>query len=59
MRVVDKEVYLVGYRNSDTDDWLTSGKIFFNSFDAEWEIKDLKIHAPKWQYKLFKGGRFQ
>lgn len=56
MKVVDIEVYIVGYRKTDNDEWETSGKTYGNLIDAQAVIKGLQKETQQ-QLKLFKFGR--
>lgn len=56
MKVVEKQVYIVGYRYSDNDPWLTSGKSYGNLIDAQSAMNELSKET-KQQLKLFKFGR--
>lgn len=56
MKVVDKQVFIVGYRYSDNDPWETSGKSYGNLIDAQAAMNGLSKET-KQQLKLFKFGR--
>lgn len=56
MKVVDKQVFIVGYRKSDNDEWLTSRKSYGNLIDAQADMNKLSKET-KQQLKLFKFGR--
>lgn len=56
MKVVDIEVYIVGYRKTDNDEWETSGKTHGNLIDAQAAMNGLSKET-KQQLKLFKFGR--
>ncbi|MBZ1530706.1 hypothetical protein [Leuconostoc mesenteroides] len=56
MKVVDIEVYIVGYRKTDNDEWETSGKTYGNLIDAQAAMNELSKET-KQQLKLFKFGR--
>lgn len=56
MKVVDKQVFIVGYRKSDNDEWLTSGKSYGNLIDAQADMNKLSKET-KQQLQLFKFGR--
>lgn len=58
MKISDKTVYIVGYRKSAVDGWESMDKVLYNEIDAHYEVSQLKIHAPNWQYRIFKAGRF-
>lgn len=45
MKIIDIEVYIVGYRKTDNDEWETSGKTHGNLIDAQWNAKELSKHA--------------
>lgn len=57
MKVVDREVFIVGYRKSDNDDWLVSGTTFGNRVDAEASARLQKSRIPDVELKVFKYGR--
>ena len=57
MKVVDREVYIVGYRKSDNDDWITSGLSYNNEIDAQSDLIKQRHHLPQLQYEIFKFGR--
>lgn len=57
MKVVDREVYIVGYRKSDNDDWITSGLSYNSEIDAQSELIKQRHHLPQLQYEVFKFGR--
>lgn len=54
MKIVDKEVYIVGYRKSGTDEWLTSGLNYWNKNDARSELISMRYRMPELQYEIFK-----
>lgn len=56
MNLVEKQVYIVGFRKTDNDEWLTSGKSYGNLIDAQAAINELSKDT-KQQLKLFKFGR--
>ena len=56
MKVVEKQVYIVGFRKMDNDEWLTSGKSYGNLIDAQAAMNELS-KKTKQQLKLFKFGR--
>ena len=56
MKVVDKQVYIVGFRKTDNDEWQTSGKSYGNLIDAQATMNELS-RETKQQLKLFKFGR--
>lgn len=57
MNVVDKQVFIVGYRKSDNEPWQTSGKNHWNLEDAKaWAILQ-RYHMPNYKIKIFKMGR--
>ena len=56
MKVVDIEVYIVGYRKTDNDEWETSGKTYGNQIDAQAVMNKLSKETSQ-QLKLFKFGR--
>lgn len=57
MKVVDKQVYIVGYRYSDNDPWHTSGLNYGNLQDAVANANTQKFHMPDLKIKIFKLGR--
>lgn len=57
MKVVDKQFFIVGYRKSDNDEWLTSGLSYNNEIDAQSELIKQRYHLPQLQYEVFKFGR--
>lgn len=56
MKVIDKQVYIVGFRKTDNDEWETSGKTHGNLIDAQAVMNELSKETPQ-QLKLFKFGR--
>ena len=58
MKISDKTVYIIGYRKRSIDSWESMDKVLYNEIDAQYEVSQLKIHAPNWQYRIFKAGRF-
>lgn len=56
MKVVEKQVYIVGFRKTDNDEWETSGKTYGNLIDAQASMNGLSKET-KQQLKLFKFGR--
>lgn len=56
MKVVDIEVYIVGYRKTYNDEWETSGKTYGNLIDAQAAMNKLSKETEQ-QLKLFKFGR--
>ncbi|WP_251920660.1 hypothetical protein [Leuconostoc citreum] len=56
MKVVEKQVYIVGFRKTDNDEWETSGKSYGNFIDAQAAMNGLSKET-KQQLKLFKFGR--
>ena len=57
MKVVDKQVFIVGYRYSDNDPWETSGSIYSNLEDAVANANTQMFHMPKLKTQVFKMGR--
>ena len=57
MKVLDKQFFIVGYRKSDNDEWLTSGLSYNNEIDAQSELIKQRYHLPQLQYEVFKFGR--
>ena len=57
MNVVDKQVFIVGYRKTDNDEWLTSGLSYNNEIDAQSALIKQRYHLPRLQYEVFKFGR--
>ncbi|OQJ73345.1 hypothetical protein BMS77_02165 [Leuconostoc pseudomesenteroides] len=56
MKVIDKQVYIVGFRKTDNDEWETSGATYGNQIDAQAVMNKLSKKTPQ-QLKLFKFGR--
>ena len=56
MKIIDIEVYIVGYRKTDNDEWETSGKTYGNLIDAQAAMNGLSKET-KQQLKLFQFGR--
>ena len=56
MKVIEKQVYIVGYRKTDNDEWETSGQTYGNLIDSQAVINRLQKETPQ-QLKLFKFGR--
>lgn len=56
MKVIEKQVYIVGFRKTDNDEWETSGKTYGNLIDAQAAMNGLSKET-KQQLKLFKFGR--
>ncbi|MFL2089709.1 hypothetical protein ACEN4H_07395 [Leuconostoc mesenteroides] len=56
MKIIDIEVYVVGYRKTDNDEWETSGKMYGNLIDAQAVMNKLSKET-KQHLKLFKFGR--
>lgn len=57
MKLTEKQVYIVGYRKSDNDDWITSGLSYNSEIDAQSDLIKQRHHLPKLQYEVFKFGR--
>ena len=57
MRVVDKQVFIVGYRYSDNEPWETSGSSYWNLEDAVADANTQQFHMPDLKIKIFKMGR--
>lgn len=57
MKLTDKQVYIVGYRKSDNDDWITSGLSYNSEIDAQSDLIKQRHHLPQLQYEVFKFGR--
>lgn len=57
MKVVDKQVFIVGYRYSDNGPWQTSGSSYSNLEDAVANANTQMFHMPKLRTKVFKMGR--
>ncbi|QQB26688.1 hypothetical protein [Leuconostoc pseudomesenteroides] len=51
-----KQVYIVGFRKTDNDEWETSGATYGNQIDAQAVMNKLS-KKTKQQLKLFKFGR--
>ncbi|MFT9031170.1 MAG: hypothetical protein ABF415_06810 [Leuconostoc pseudomesenteroides] len=56
MKVIEKQVYIVGFRKTDNDERETSGATYGNLIDAQAVIKGLQKETQQ-QLKLFKFGR--
>ena len=56
MKVIEKQVYIVGYRKTDNAEWETSGATYGNQIDAQAVMNKLSKKTPQ-QLKLFKFGR--
>ena len=56
MKIIDKQVYIVGFRKTDNDEWETSGKTYGNQIDAQAVMNKLSKETRQ-QLKLFKFGR--
>ncbi|QEA41233.1 hypothetical protein FGL85_01115 [Leuconostoc pseudomesenteroides] len=56
MKVIDKQVYIVGFRKTDNGEWETSGQTYGNQIDAQAVINKLSKETQQ-QLKLFKFGR--
>ncbi|WP_337090009.1 hypothetical protein [Leuconostoc pseudomesenteroides] len=56
MKIIEKQVYIVGFRKTDNDEWETSGATYGNKIDAQAVINGLQKET-KQQLKLFKFGR--
>ena len=56
MKLVEKQVYIVGYRKTDNDEWETSGKTYGNLIDAQAAMNELSKET-KQRLKLFRFGR--
>lgn len=57
MNVVDKQVFIVGYRKSDNEPWQTSGLSYGNLQDALSNANTQRFHMPDLKIKIFKMGR--
>ena len=57
MNVVDKQVYIVGYRYSDNEPRQTSGSSYWNLEDAVANANTQMFHMPKLKTQVFKMGR--
>ena len=57
MNVVDKQVFIVGYRYSDNDPWETSCSIYWNLEDAVANANTQMFHMTKLKTQVFKMGR--
>lgn len=57
MNVVDKQVFIVGYRYSDNDPWETSGSSYWNLEDAVANVNTQMFRMPKLKTRVFKFGR--
>lgn len=58
MKISDKTIYIIGYRKRSIDIWESMDKVLYNDIEAQYVISQLKLHAPDWQYRIFKAGRF-
>lgn len=56
MKVIEKQIYIVGFRKTDNDEWETSGSTYGNQIDAQAVMNKLSKET-KQQLKLFKFGR--
>ena len=56
MKVIEKQVYIVGFRKTDNDEWETSCATYGNQIDAQAVMNKLSKKTPQ-QLKLFKFGR--
>jgi len=45
MLLVDRKVYLVGYKKKDNDPWETSGDSWGDLTDAQWNAKEVSKHG--------------
>lgn len=43
MKLIEKHVYVVGYKKQDNDEWETSGKVYGNLQDANWNCYDMGV----------------
>ena len=57
MTVVDKQVFIVGYRKSDNEPWQTSGLNYGNLQDAQANANAQQFRMPDLKIKIFKMGR--
>ncbi|PND41307.1 hypothetical protein B0W51_05940 [Leuconostoc mesenteroides] len=57
MKIIDIEVYIVGYRKTDNDEWETSGATYGNLIDAQAVMNKLSKETKQQLKKLFKFGR--
>lgn len=57
MNVVDKQVFIVGYRYSDNDPRETSGSSYSNLEDAVANANTQMFHMPKLKTKIFNFSR--
>lgn len=57
MNVVDKQVFIVGYRYSDNEPRETSGSSYSNLEDAVAHANTQMFYMPKLKAKVFKFGR--
>lgn len=56
MKIIEKQVYIVGFRKTENDEWQTSGVSHGNLIDAQAAMNELSKET-KQQLKLFKFGR--
>lgn len=57
MNIVDKQVFIVGYRYSDNDPWETSGSSYWNLEDAVANANAQMFRMPNLKTQVFKMGR--
>lgn len=58
MLISDKHIYIIGYRKEPHGSWVSMDKALYNMIDAQYEVAQLKRHAPDWEYRIFEAGRF-
>ncbi|MCC7668897.1 MAG: hypothetical protein ABF709_05140 [Leuconostoc pseudomesenteroides] len=58
MKVIDREVFIVGYRKTNNDEWKTSGKTYGNLTDAQTTAKAVTSQTGSLT-KVFTYGRAQ
>lgn len=54
MKLSDKAVYVVAYRDTSDDEWETSGLTYGNVLDAVVDANSRKFHNPDKQTQIFK-----
>ena len=57
MKVVDREVFIVGYRQSNNSEWLVFSKALYTNEEALLAIEENKSLSPGIEFKVFKYGR--
>ena len=57
MKLTETTMYIVAYRKSENDEWLTSGLSYHNVTDAKNELSKQRHHLPNLFYQVFQFGR--